>query len=202
MDGGRCARRPRRLGTGTPPLVLLRATTVSMSSLSGNLFRSLLNSQPRSSFSGNFALACHRRPSVVVRWCPDDGILSGHVPIIIRPVLLRWRFSSNAYFEAAGAYGDDLSLPDPICATAPYLGASPTRAVKSFMQRVPCHSKTLGARPRAKGPPDFGMRRSNRLHSKKPIEGRKPTCARRLAASPRATDGDGVSDNCRPIYLA
>lgn len=105
---------------------------------------------------GNFALACHRRPSVVVRWCPDDGILSGHVPIIIRPVLLRWRFSSNAYFEAAGAYGDDLSLPDPICATAPYLGASPTRAVKSFMQRVPCHSKTLGARPRAKGPPDFG----------------------------------------------
>ena len=35
------------------------------------------------------------------------------------------------------------------------------------------------------------MRRSNRLHSKKPIEGRYPTCARRLAASPRATSGDG-----------
>ena len=48
----------------TPPSVLLRATTVSTSSLSGNLFRSLLNSQPRSSFWG-----ISRLPVIdVLRW--------------------------------------------------------------------------------------------------------------------------------------
>ena len=61
---------------------------------------------------------------MVVRWCPDNGIVSGHVPIIIRPVLLQWKFSSNPRvshsqtacsawasnravkcFESAGAHG-------------------------------------------------------------------------------------------------